>query len=132
MGRNKEAFDFAEAKMASWDFGWPMSTRIGISKEVSTLFRTGLPVGKLLSISRVCTVWRVLFMNEDVQVLSSDDMYWTFRARKLMEEKKSFVVENWSKDFDEVESMSLRRQYGYSIEYRDKDMTRAFFAPGAN
>jgi len=71
-------------------------------------------------------------MNENKQVLSSDDMYWTFRAKKLMEEKKSFVVENWLKAFDEVESISLRRQFGYSIEYRDNDLSRAFFSPGAN
>jgi hypothetical protein len=46
-----------------------------------------------------------------------------------MQQKKSFVVVNWAKDFDEVESMSLCRQFGYTIDYRKNDMSRAFFSP---
>jgi hypothetical protein len=70
-------------------------------------------------------------MNTSGEELRSDDAYWTFKARELMEQKKCFVVAKWAKDFDEVESMSLLRQFGYSIEYRNNDVTRAFFAPNA-
>ena len=69
-------------------------------------------------------------MDANSDVLSADDIYWTFKSRELMEQKKCFVVENWSKNFDDVESIPLRRQFGYSIEYRNSDLTRAFFAPG--
>src|SRR6516164_3253788 len=81
---------------------------------------------------RVRWCWNRSSMSASGEVLTSDDIYWTFKARELMQQKRSFVVVNWSKDFDEVESISLRRQFGYSIEYRNNDATRAFFSPSVS
>jgi hypothetical protein len=69
---------------------------------------------------------------ERIEALRSDDIYWTFKARELMQQRKSFVVEKWSQQFDEVEARPLVRQFGYTIEYRNKDMTQAFFSPDAS
>jgi len=68
-------------------------------------------------------------MNGGMDVLSAENPFWKFSARELKEQKKSFVVENWSKKFDEVDSIALRRQFGYSIDYRDNDESRALFGP---
>jgi hypothetical protein len=38
------------------------------------------------------------------------------------------VVE-WSRHFDEADATSLLWQFGYAIEYRHSDTSRAFLAP---
>ena len=68
-------------------------------------------------------------MNGGMDVLSAENPFWKFSARELMEQKKSFVVEKWSKKFDEVDSIALCRQFEYSIDYRDNDESRALFGP---
>jgi hypothetical protein len=69
-------------------------------------------------------------MNGGMDVLSAENPFWKFSARELMERKKSFVVEKWTKKFDEVDSAALCKQFGYSIEYRNNDESQAFFLPG--
>ena len=61
--------------------------------------------------------------------LSADDIYWPFRARELMKEKKCFVVERWARHFDELEARPLLKEFGYLIDYRENEASRAFFSP---
>jgi hypothetical protein len=63
------------------------------------------------------------------EVLSADNAFWKFKAQELMEQKKSFVVVEWSQNCDEADATSLLWQFGYAIQYRHSDTRRAFLAP---